>query len=68
MVRLNFVGDHQDCAGEPLFLLFRAVKQQIDKGPVDMLTGEARYSLSEDKLIRQQIEYKQLVSATLSAL
>jgi plexin A len=52
----------KDCAGEPLFLLFRAVKQQIDKGPVDMLTGEARYSLSEDKLIRQQIDYKQLVS------
>ena len=52
----------QDCAGEPLFMLYRAVKQQVDKGPVDMVTGEARYSLSEDKLIRQQIEYKQLVS------
>ena len=53
----------QECAGEPLFMLFRAIKQQVDKGPVDMVTGEARYSLSEDKLIRQQIEYKQLVSA-----
>jgi plexin A len=46
--------------------LFRAVKQQIDKGPVDMLTGEARYSLSEDKLIRQQIDYKQLVSVSIT--
>ena len=53
----------QECAGEPLFMLFRAVKQQVDKGPVDMVTGEARYSLSEDKLIRQQIEYRHLVSA-----
>jgi len=51
----------QECAGEPLFMLFRAVKQQVDKGPVDMVTGEARYSLSEDKLIRQQIDYRQLV-------
>jgi len=51
----------QDCAGEPLFMLFRAIKQQVDKGPVDMVTGEARYSLSEDKLIRQQIDYRQLV-------
>jgi len=51
----------QECAGEPLFMLFRAIKQQVDKGPVDMVTGEARYSLSEDKLIRQQIDYRQLV-------
>jgi len=53
----------QECAGEPLFMLFRAMKQQVDKGPVDMITGEARYSLSEDKLIRQQIEYRQLVGS-----
>jgi len=44
-------------------MLFRAMKQQVDKGPVDMITGEARYSLSEDKLIRQQIEYRQLVGS-----
>ena len=43
-------------------MLFRAIKQQVEKGPVDMVTGEARYSLSEDKLIRQQIDYRQLVS------
>uniref|UniRef100_A0AAY4CPN7 Sema domain-containing protein n=1 Tax=Denticeps clupeoides TaxID=299321 RepID=A0AAY4CPN7_9TELE len=30
-------------------------------GPIDSITGEARYSLSEDKLIRQQIDYKTLV-------
>ena len=34
----------------------------MEKGPIDAITGEARYSLSEDKLIRQQIEYKTLVS------
>jgi len=33
----------------------------MEKGPIDSITGEARYSLSEDKLIRQQIDYKTLV-------
>ncbi|KAK4872260.1 hypothetical protein RN001_016384 [Aquatica leii] len=48
----------RECAGDPLFLLFRAVKQQVDKGPVDAITSEARYSLSEEKLIRQSIDFK----------
>uniref|UniRef100_A0A673B015 Plexin A2 n=1 Tax=Sphaeramia orbicularis TaxID=375764 RepID=A0A673B015_9TELE len=50
----------KECAGEPLFMLYCAIKQQMEKGPIDSITGEARYSLSEDKLIRQQIEYKTL--------
>ncbi|TNN27722.1 Plexin-A2 [Liparis tanakae] len=45
-------------------MLYCAIKQQMEKGPIDAITGEARYSLSEDKLIRQQIEYKTLVSLT----
>jgi len=55
---------HQECAGEPLFMLYCAIKQQMEKGPIDAITGEARYSLSEDKLIRQQLDYKTLVSWT----
>ncbi|XP_043223857.1 plexin-A2-like isoform X2 [Amphibalanus amphitrite] len=47
----------RECAGEPLYLLYRAIKQQVDKGPVDAVTSEARYSLSEEKLIRQQIDF-----------
>ena len=43
-------------------MLYCAMKQQMEKGPIDAITGEARYSLSEDKLIRQQIDYKTLVS------
>ena len=52
----------KECAGEPLYLLYRAIKQQVDKGPVDAVTSEARYSLSEDKLIRQSIDYREMVS------
>jgi plexin A len=43
-------------AGEPLFILFRAIKSQLEKGPVDVITGEARHSLSEEKLLRQKYE------------
>lgn len=52
----------QECAGEPLFVLYRAIKQQVDKGPVDAITSEARYSLSEEKLIRQSIDYKSMTA------
>ncbi|KAH3827947.1 hypothetical protein DPMN_129893 [Dreissena polymorpha] len=48
----------KECAGEPLFMLYQAIKQQMSKGPVDSITSEARYSLSEDKLIRQHVDYK----------
>ncbi|XP_064633300.1 plexin-A4-like isoform X2 [Lineus longissimus] len=48
----------KECAGEPLFMLFTAIKAQVSKGPVDAVTSEAKYSLSEDKLIRQQIDYR----------
>jgi plexin A len=51
----------KECAGEPLYMLYRAIKQQVDKGPVDAITAEARYSLSEEKLIRQSIVYKHMV-------
>ena len=32
------------------------VNLQVNKGPVDYVTHEARYSLSEEKLIRQQVK------------
>lgn len=51
----------RECAGEPLYMLFRAVKGQMDKGPVDAITHEARYSLSEEKLIRQLIDFKSIM-------
>lgn len=52
----------RNCAGTPLYILFLSIKQQIYKGPVDAITCEARYSLSEDKLIRQSIDYDPIVS------
>ena len=50
----------KECAGDPMYLLYRAIKHQVDKGPVDCVTHEARYSLSEEKLIRQSVDYHTL--------
>lgn len=50
----------RECAGEPLFLLYQAIKHQVNKGPIDVITSEARCSLSEEKLIRQSVDYKPL--------
>ena len=47
----------QDKAGKPLFMLYKAIRFQVEKGPIDAITNEARYSLSEDKLLRQSIDY-----------
>lgn len=50
----------KEYAGSSLFLLFKAIKHQIEKGAVDAVTHEARYSLSEEKLLREQIAHNQV--------
>jgi plexin A len=44
-------------AGSSLFLLFNAIKHQIEKGPIDYVTHDSRYSLSEERLLREQVDY-----------
>uniref|UniRef100_A0A6A7FV03 Plexin-B-like n=1 Tax=Hirondellea gigas TaxID=1518452 RepID=A0A6A7FV03_9CRUS len=44
-------------AGSSLFLLYKAIKHQVEKGPVDAVTHDARYCLSEERLLREQITY-----------
>merc|ERR1719317_1525808 len=45
----------KDYAGSSLFVLFKAIKFQIEKGPVDSCSHDARYSLSEDRLLREAV-------------
>ena len=45
----------QTTAGRPLYMLFQAVKAQTERGPIDAVTGEARYSLSEEKILREAV-------------
>uniref|UniRef100_A0A8C5CM62 Plexin b1b n=1 Tax=Gadus morhua TaxID=8049 RepID=A0A8C5CM62_GADMO len=51
----------RDSAGESLYMLFRAIKHQVDKGPVDAVTGKAKYTLNDNRLLREDVEYKTLV-------
>lgn len=44
-----------------MFQLLRALKQQLDKGPVDAVTHDARYSLAEERLLREQINYSPVI-------
>uniref|UniRef100_A0A4W3GBS9 Plexin D1 n=1 Tax=Callorhinchus milii TaxID=7868 RepID=A0A4W3GBS9_CALMI len=48
----------KETVGEPFFLLLCAMKQQINKGSVDAITGKARYTLNEEWLLRENIEAK----------
>uniref|UniRef100_A0A673J0U0 Plexin-B2-like n=1 Tax=Sinocyclocheilus rhinocerous TaxID=307959 RepID=A0A673J0U0_9TELE len=47
----------QDSAGEPLYKLFRAIKHQIEKGPVDAQVKKAKYTLNDTGLLGDDVEY-----------
>uniref|UniRef100_A0A669D5J2 Plexin B3 n=1 Tax=Oreochromis niloticus TaxID=8128 RepID=A0A669D5J2_ORENI len=55
----------KEVAGEPLYMLYRAIKYQVDKGPVDAVTGKAKRTLNDSHLLREDIEY---CSVTLTVL
>ena len=44
--------------GEELYNLYSALKVQINKGPIDAVTGEAKYSLNQDNILRTTFEVK----------
>uniref|UniRef100_A0A3Q2Y3Z9 Plexin cytoplasmic RasGAP domain-containing protein n=1 Tax=Hippocampus comes TaxID=109280 RepID=A0A3Q2Y3Z9_HIPCM len=47
----------RESAGESFYMLFRAIKHQVDKGPVDAVTGKAKYTLNDNRLLREDVEY-----------
>uniref|UniRef100_A0A9J8CZ80 Plexin-B1 n=1 Tax=Cyprinus carpio carpio TaxID=630221 RepID=A0A9J8CZ80_CYPCA len=57
-------------AGEPLYKLYRAIKYQVDKGPVDVVTGKAKRTLNDSHLLREDIDYCSFLflSQTLTVL
>ena len=52
----------QEVAGEPLYMLYRAIKYQVDKGPVDAVTGKAKRTLNDSHLLREDIDYCAVVT------
>lgn len=59
--------DHlREHSGKALFMLYKAIKHQTEKGPVDIITSDARYALTEYRLLQQKIESRVLVSTWLA--
>uniref|UniRef100_A0A3B5AV80 Plexin-B1 n=1 Tax=Stegastes partitus TaxID=144197 RepID=A0A3B5AV80_9TELE len=58
----------RESAGESFYMLFRAIKHQVDKGPVDAVTGKAKYTLNDNRLLREDVEYRTLVRNTHTLL
>uniref|UniRef100_W5NBQ4 Plexin B3 n=1 Tax=Lepisosteus oculatus TaxID=7918 RepID=W5NBQ4_LEPOC len=55
----------KEVAGEPLYMLYRAIKYQVDKGPVDAVTGKAKRTLNDSHLLREDIDYNAMTLTVL---
>ncbi|KAF5898117.1 plexin-B3 isoform X1, partial [Clarias magur] len=55
----------KEVAGEPLYKLYRAIKYQVDKGPVDVVTGKAKRTLNDSHLLREDIDYSAITLTVL---
>lgn len=49
---LNMYDYFQGEVGQSLYMLFEALRCQLERGPIDCITGDAYYSLNESKLLR----------------
>uniref|UniRef100_G1TBT6 Plexin-B3 n=1 Tax=Oryctolagus cuniculus TaxID=9986 RepID=G1TBT6_RABIT len=52
-------------AGEPLYMLLRAIQYQVDKGPVDAVTGKAKRTLNDSRLLREDVDFRPLTLMVL---
>nr|XP_033815623.1 plexin-B2 isoform X2 [Geotrypetes seraphini]XP_033815624.1 plexin-B2 isoform X2 [Geotrypetes seraphini] len=50
----------KDTAGEPFYKLFKAIKHQVEKGPVDAVQIKAKYTLNDTGLLGDDVEYTPL--------
>ncbi|XP_074553968.1 plexin-B2-like [Halichoeres trimaculatus] len=55
----------RDAAGEPLYKLFKALKHQVEKGPVDAKMKKAKYTLNDTGLLGDDVEYSTLTLQVL---
>ncbi|KAB1252538.1 Plexin-B3 [Camelus dromedarius] len=57
----------REVAGEPLYMLLRAIQYQVDKGPVDAVTGKAKRTLNDSRLLREDVEFQPLTLMVLAS-
>lgn len=46
-------------------MLLRAIQYQVDKGPVDAITGKAKRTLNDSRLLREDVEFRHLTLMVL---
>lgn len=46
-------------------MLLRAIQYQVDKGPVDAVTGKAKRTLNDSRLLREDVEFRPLTLMVL---
>ncbi|XP_065771244.1 plexin-B3 isoform X1 [Muntiacus reevesi] len=56
----------REVAGEPMYMLLRAIQYQVDKGPVDAVTGKAKRTLNDSRLLREDVEFRALTLMVLA--
>lgn len=47
-------------------MLLRAIQYQVDKGPVDAVTGKAKRTLNNSRLLREDVEFRPLTLMVLA--
>ncbi|XP_029473245.1 plexin-B2 isoform X2 [Rhinatrema bivittatum] len=55
----------KDTASEPFYKLFKAIKHQVEKGPVDAVQIKAKYTLNDTGLLGDDVEYTQLTVSVI---
>lgn len=48
-----------------MYMLLRAIQYQVDKGPVDAVTGKAKRTLNDSRLLREDVEFRPLTLMVL---
>nr|XP_054752392.1 plexin-A2-like [Lytechinus pictus] len=44
----------------PLYMLYQAIKFQVEKGPIDVITGHAHFSLNYEYLLDEDVTYNEV--------
>ncbi|XP_071810406.1 plexin-B-like isoform X1 [Asterias amurensis] len=50
----------KDYTGYPLFVLYRAIKCHCENGPMDVISGQAKFTLSDERLLTEDIEFREM--------
>lgn len=45
----------------PLYMLYQAIKFQVEKGPIDIITGHAHFSLNYEYLLDEDVTFAEVV-------